>query len=275
MDKKIFLKFLFATLMSLMLTFIGTNVYAAEAKIKNPIENPVATPLQPNDENDFYGDDATNTNFPEITNAYATIDPFENLNRKTFAFNRFLDKIIIRPLAVTYDTVVPNVAQKGVNNFFNNTDEIPTIANDFLQARGKQALSDFTRLIINTTFGIGGLVDIATLMGVKKHYTDLGLTFAQWGSRNTPYFVIPFLGPSTLNDAPSLPVYYQFLTMWPMIKSDGTRYAFVAMRWIDMRDSLLPSDKVINQSFDPYSFMRNAYLQHRAYLMQKAESGQD
>lgn len=201
--------------------------------------------------------------------AYLTIDPYEKFNRQMFGFNRAIDKILIKPLAQTYNFILPNFAQKGVSNFFSNLNEIPSMANDILQLDAEQTASNLWRFIINSTVGIGGLFDVATKLGLKPRANDLGLTFAKWGAKNTPYLVLPILGSSTIGDTVALPLNYEFFTIWPKMRSQRWAMALLGVDLISLRTMLLPSDKIIDQAFDPYVAVRNAYLQHRYYQLQE------
>lgn len=200
------------------------------------------------------------------------LDPYEHFNRRTFAFNEQIDKIIYKPVAKVYDTVFPWPVKKGVSNFFNNLGEITNFANDLLQLDGRESAVDFSRFAINTTIGIGGLFDVAVKMGLERNYEDLGLTFAKWGAKKSPYFVIPFLGPSTIRDAIAFPINYFCLTPWEYIQPPELSWGLQGLKLVDMRAKLLPGDKVIKESFDPYVFVRDAYLQRRDTLMDENNS---
>lgn len=199
-------------------------------------------------------------------------DPYENMNRKVFAFNKAIDKVIIRPVAKGYDFVLPKPAKRGVTNFFSNLDEIPNVINDALQAKPANAISDTWRFILNSTIGIGGLFDVATPLGLQKHHQDFGLTLAQWGSKNTPYIVLPLFGPSTVRDTAALPFNLAF-SVTSHIEAEKYRYILEGIDLVNTRANLLPTDKLVNESFDPYVFIRDAYLQRRAYLIEKNEHG--
>lgn len=189
-------------------------------------------------------------------------DPFKSINKKTFAFNRQVDKIVYRPIAKIYDFVVPDIIQHRVTHFFNNLGEVGTISNDILQANLKLTMHDTARFFVNTTVGVLGLFDPATHIGLKRHTQDVGLTLAKWGVKDSPYFIIPFLGPSTLRDTVALPGNYA-LSIPTYIKPDKTRYALMALQKIDTRAQLLSTDKLLKQAFNPYVFLRDAYLQRR------------
>lgn len=199
----------------------------------------------------------------------AAFDPFEKFNRRIFYFNKSIDQAFIRPVARAYDTVMPSFAQKGVRNFFGNIGQIPTIANDVLQINIKMAISDTARFVVNSTLGILGLFDVATHFGLKENTNDLGLTFAKWGAKKTPYLIIPILGPSTIGDAAGYVLNYNYLTVWPHVHPGITRYELIGLNIVDKRSDMLAGDKVIEQAFDQYVLVRNGYQQRRDYLLEK------
>lgn len=193
-----------------------------------------------------------------------TRDPWEKMNRITYAFNDKFDKAIARPVAKTYVRAVPRHAREGIHNFFNNLGEPVTFVNDALQAKGKQTLKDFGRFLINTTFGLLGFFDVASHVGLQEHDTDLGITLAKWGVPSGPYLVLPFLGPSTLRDTGGMyPDYYAN----PIKNSMQARYrnAGTLVNGIDTRAGLLDLDSTLDSAYDPYTFLRDAYIQHRRY----------
>lgn len=193
-------------------------------------------------------------------------DPYEQVNRKIFAFNMGVDKYVVQPVAKVYDKVTPTPARRGISNFFNNVAEVPTVANDLLQANPKQAVSAATRFAINTTIGIGGLFDVASHMGLERHRMDFGLTLNKWGAKRTPYVVLPFLGPSTFCDAVALPFNLLILDPIAYVRSKDLVLGIAGLRLVDLRAGLLVGDKALADAFDQYVFVRNAYLQRRAYL---------
>lgn len=195
-------------------------------------------------------------------------DPYEKFNRSAFKLNDTLDKAFLKPAAQFYKGLVPTVISDRVTNVFSNAATIPTIANDILQFDFYYAGRDLTRLIINTTIGIGGLFDPAKHMGLPHHSTDFGLTLAKWGVKSSPYFVIPFLGPSTVRDAIGLIPYY-YMTVYPYIKPISVRYSLLALYSINYRAELLQVEDLANEiSVDPYVFQRDAYLQNRRGAIQ-------
>lgn len=192
------------------------------------------------------------------------IDPYEKFNRKMYAFNTALDKAIIRPIAIGYDFIMPDPLQKGVTNAFSNIGEVPNIANDVLQANPKWFLIDAWRLIINTTAGIAGLFDVASSMGLPKHKQTFGITLAKWGYKNSNFLMLPFFGPSTVRDAISFPVNY-YTNVINYVEPRQDSYAITAWQLINTRSNLLLTDNIIKQAFDPYVFIRDAYLQNINY----------
>ena len=202
---------------------------------------------------------------PKATNPN---DPYEALNRKVFAFNMAVDDLVFSPAAEVYTTIVPKPLQTRVSNFYDNIGEVPTVLNDVLQAKPVQALADAWRFVINSTVGIFGIFDVASKIGLKRHYEDFGLTLARWGAKKSPYIMLPLLGPSTVRDTLGIPVNYYLLSVYPHINRE-VRYYLVGLDLIDVRANLLPAHKLIKQAFDPYVFVRNAYFQHRNGLINK------
>ncbi len=197
-----------------------------------------------------------------------SIDPYENYNRHAYKMNKKLDQLIFKPVATLYKNVTPSPLRKGVNNFFSNLSQIPTVINDILQANFPRAGRDLARFAINSTIGLGGFIDIATCAGIEKNPQDFGLTLGRWGYTSSNYFVLPILGPSTIRDTINWPIYYE-MTIYPFIPDDALRNALLGLNFIDARTQLLDLDPVIEQSFDPYVFERDAYLQRRNYLIRK------
>jgi len=198
-------------------------------------------------------------------------DPYEHFNRKVFAFNMALDRAFFRPVAKVYDAVLPWPVKKGVRNFFGNIGDVTSIANEILQMHFAQVIADLARVAINTIIGIGGLIDVATYLGLEKDKEDFGLTLASWGSNNTPYIVLPFMGPHTLRDFVGVPIDYFLFSVWPYVKWDALRYGLQGTSLVQRRASLLAGDEIIDEAFDPYVFVRDAYLQRRAYLVREAK----
>ncbi len=200
----------------------------------------------------------------------ANKDPYETFNRPMFVFNDWLDRLILKPIAVVYIKITPKPLAKGISNAYNNIDTVPTILNDLLQANFYQAINDSWRLGINTTIGLGGLFDVASGIGLEpNNKQDFGLTLAQWGWVNSNYLVLPILGPGTVRDQLSVyPNYY--LTIYPYIESDTVEYGLFAGSLMVRRAEILRYQNVFEQAaLDKYTFVRDAYLQRRAYLIER------
>ncbi len=189
-------------------------------------------------------------------------DPFEPFNRKIFAFNLKFDTYLFRPIAKVYDKILPDFVENRIDNFFDNIDVIPSIVNDILQGRVYYTLNDTWRLAVNTTFGIGGLFDVASEIGLEEHYSDFGLTLARWGYTRTAYFVIPIVGPSTIRDTVGA-VGTNYTSVWPFIRPVWLGWSMYGLRAVNLRSQRLADDKLLYEAFDPYVFARNAYIQNR------------
>ena len=199
-------------------------------------------------------------------------DPYESINRKIYDFNMKFDKHIVQPPTKLYTVAIPAPIRAGINNIYNNINMLPTVANDLLQADFQQAILDSWRFIINSSMGIGGIFDVASQCSLPLHENDLGITFAKWGDKNSPYVMIPFLGPSTIRDGMGLLFDYTFFTPYPYIHKDFIIESVLILRYIDLRSRMFDTDRLINVAPDPYAFMREAYLQHRNYLIRGEEA---
>ncbi|WP_028008247.1 MlaA family lipoprotein [Solimonas flava] len=198
---------------------------------------------------------------------YEPADPLESVNRPIYAFNQTADKYVLRPVAKTYVDYVPSPVRTGVSNFFDNLFYPTVIVNDALQAKFKQSGLDLTRFLMNSTFGLAGLLDPATMVGLAKNDEDLGQTFGRWGVGEGWYLMIPLLGPSTnrdligrVGDNWTSPLQYSDFTF-------GERVAVTGAQAVDTRAQLLDLDSVLDQQLDPYVFLRTAYLQRRLNLV--------
>jgi phospholipid-binding lipoprotein MlaA len=194
-------------------------------------------------------------------------DPYEAINRPIYRFNVALDNIILKPPAKLYRTILPAVVRRSINNAYNNVNMLPSIANDILQWDWNNTIKDTWRLIINSSLGLGGLFDPASTCNLPAHSNDLGLTFAKWGDKKSPYIMIPFLGPSTIRDGMGLLFDYTLFTPYPYIPQDTIIYGILGLRYVDLRAQLLDTEKLMDDSFDKYAFLRDAYLQNRNYLI--------
>jgi len=197
-------------------------------------------------------------------------DPYESFNRVMFNFNEAVDKTIIKPLAKLYNSIIPKPLARGFTNFYNNIDTVPTILNDALQGNFYQATSDTWRLGINSTFGILGFFDVAERIGLEPNAEDFGLTLARWGFTQSNYLVLPLLGPGTVRDFVGFPINYYFLSIYPYINPTRTRYELYFFGVLVRRADLLRYESLLQElSIDKYAFMRDAYFQHRNYLIER------
>ena len=201
----------------------------------------------------------------------ANKDPLEGVNRGVYKFNDVTDKVILKPIATGYKAITPTPVRKGVNNFFNNLGSITTVLNDLLQFKFAHAFTDAGRFVINSTFGIAGLIDVAGMDNIPQHKEDFGQTLGYWGASNGAYLVLPILGPSSVRDTTGL-VFDTFTTDPITYVHRGGNVAtsnwLRAAQFIDKRTQLLDAkDLVDDASLDPYAFARDAYLQRRDSLI--------
>ncbi len=196
-----------------------------------------------------------------------TRDPVEGFNRAMFAFNEGLDTVLIRPVAKGYDAVMPAVVRTGVANFFGNIADVLIAVNNLLQGKPAEAASDAGRFLVNSTFGILGIFDIASEAGLEKHDEDFGQTFGRWGAAPGAYIVVPVFGPRDVRDTAGLVL---DVVTGPVgqIGNVPTSNTLSAVRLVSGRAALLPADKVIEEAaLDKYSYVRDAYLQRRRNLV--------
>jgi phospholipid-binding lipoprotein MlaA len=205
------------------------------------------------------------------TTAMEVHDPFEDVNRAVAAFNKTVDTFFFRPLAKGYTYIMPDFAEKGVSNFFDNLFYPTTIVNQFLQGNFKLGGQDTGRFLINTTLGIGGLFDVASAGSdnLEKHKEDFGQTFGTWGFGNGPYLIIPIFGPSTLRDGVGTlaGIYTNPLTY---VEDDEWRYGLWGLSILDARVDFFKKEELI--SGDQYLFVRDAYIHHRQFLVKNGQA---
>ena len=192
-------------------------------------------------------------------------DPYENWNRSVFSFNETVDEWVLRPVAKTYRTVTPDIVDRGVTNVFNNLTEIRNFSNSLFQLKGESAVVAFGRFTFNTVFGLGGIFDVATAFDLPERPEDFGQTLGYWGVGSGPYLMLPFLGPSTprhfsglASDSFILP------SAWDAVEEPEVYY-LRALQIVDKRADLIPAEGII--SGDRYTFVRNAFLQRREFLI--------
>ena len=194
-------------------------------------------------------------------------DPLESYNRTMYKINDTVDRAILKPVAQGYDFVVPGLVKTGISNFFSNLGEVVIVVNDLLQGKGTQAVSDTGRFLMNSTIGLGGLLDIATPAGLAKHNEDFGQTLGTWGVGPGPYLILPLLGSSTVRDTAALPIDGQF--KYPAYVSDvPARNSAYAVDAVATRANLLGASNILGEAaLDPYTFLRDAYLRRRLLLV--------
>jgi phospholipid-binding lipoprotein MlaA len=190
-------------------------------------------------------------------------DPLEPMNRKIAVFNDALDDNVLKPVATGYRDYTPDFLQTGVSNFFRNLSDVLSTLNNALQLKGHDTAESFMRVTVNTVFGIYGIFDVATPIGLERHPEDFGQTLGYWGVPDGPYLVLPVLGPSTVRDSAVLPLEF---SLDPVSNHNVTDERNVAMitRIVDKRASLLKTTNMLSgASIDKYSFTRDGYLQFR------------
>src|SRR3984893_231744 len=193
-------------------------------------------------------------------------DPWESWNRGVYKVNVKLDNAIAKPVARTYVRVVPKPIQTGVSNFFDNLDTPTVMINDALQGKILAAVNDLGRFLLNSTVGLAGILDPATPAGLAHNNEDFGQTLGKWGVHPGPFLELPILGPSDLRDAPSR-VVDSYTNPRQYIKNNWIKYGLYLPDFIDRCAALLPLDETLSHAYDPYAFVRDAYLQRRAYLV--------
>jgi phospholipid-binding lipoprotein MlaA len=190
-------------------------------------------------------------------------DPLESFNRGMFDFNTGVDRVVLKPVAKGYQAVVPQWARRGVGNFFNNLGDVWSAINNGLQARGQETGDSIGRVMVNTTLGLGGIIDVASDLGIDRHSTNFGSTLGRWGVYPGPYIVLPLLGPATLREVAALPVDQQG-NMITHVPDEATRTGLTVLNVVDLRAQYLRAGEVVNgAALDRYTFTREAYLQRQ------------
>ena len=199
-------------------------------------------------------------------------DPWERYNRVVFDFNDGLDRAVVKPVAQAYRDYVPDLAQKGLRNFFSNLRDVIVAIHQLLQAKPEAAATAGGRVLINTTVGVLGLGDPASAMGLTKTNEDFGQTFGRWGVGPGPYFVLPLLGPSTVRDAVGTAADFSFDPIGSVFEQGTGRTIVYGLIAIDRRKDLLDAQDTIEAlSFDRYSGVRDAWLARRRSLVYDGE----
>lgn len=202
------------------------------------------------------------------------VDPFESFNRGVYTFNDTLDKAVLKPVAQGYNKVMPETGKSMVINFFSNLDDVIITANDLLQFKFVQAFSDGMRFVVNSTVGVAGLIDVAS-MNLEKHNEDFGQTLGYWGIKTGPYLVVPILGPSTIRDSLG-DIGDSQASLISNTKHVRTRNQLYLAKGIKRRAQLLENESLLDGAvLDRYAFIRDAYLQRRESLVYDGNPPQD
>ena len=209
--------------------------------------------------------------FSSFISSEEVSDPFEDIIRLTFEINETLDKVIAKPTANFYSKF-PTPIKKGVTNLFDNLEEINTSVNQALQGKPLTALNDISRFVINSTIGIGGIFDVATALGLKRHEEDFGQTLALWGVPAGPYIMLPVLGPHTLRDLFGRPV-SSFLSVTFHMTDSDVNFGLNMIDALETRERLLEVESLL--SGDKYYFVRDSYIQYLDYEIKDGVNVQD
>jgi phospholipid-binding lipoprotein MlaA len=190
-------------------------------------------------------------------------DPLEPWNRGVYRFNDVLDTNLVKPVAETYQEVTPDPVRKGVSNFFGNIRDVWSSVNAALQLRPQEAVENLFRVGVNTTLGLGGVLDVATEMGIPRTRMDFGQTLGRWGVPSGPYLVLPLLGPSSVRDATGTGIQFR-LNEYTNFDDDHVQNSLTALEIVNTRAGLLRAGGLLDEAaIDKYSFVRDFYLQRR------------
>jgi len=182
-------------------------------------------------------------------------DPLESINRPIYSFNTMLDRTLLKPTAQAYQKIVPDIVQTGVGNFFGNIKDVSTLVNNVLQFKLKDASTDLARVSFNTTIGLGGLLDVASGMGLQKNSEDFGQTLGAWGVPSGPYLVLPLFGPGSFRDSPAS---FVPLNAWGYVEHVPTRNVGYGTKLVNDRVQLFEYETIVTG--DDYIFVRDAYI---------------
>ena len=202
----------------------------------------------------------------------ANDDPFEEYNRKVWAFNEFLDDNFAKPTAEVYTSITPDFIEVGISNFFRNLNELDNTAKLLLQGRPLMAINDFSRFIINSTIGLGGFIDVGSKFGLERHDEDFGQTLGTWGVGSGPFLMIPIYGPSTPRGLAGRSV-SSVLSGTFAIEETDVRIGLTALDALETRARYLEVETLIIG--DRYSFIRDSYMQYQAFESSNGEDQPD
>lgn len=201
-------------------------------------------------------------------------DPYENYNRKVFTFNMMMDHYILRPVTVGYVTYIPEPIRYVITNFYNNLRDFVSLGDDILQLDGMNSMQTTMRIGLNTTFGLLGMIDVASSLGLPQYKNTFGNTMKRWGWTNSSYFLVPVLGPGTVRDQLGLIPDVWFNPTWYIINDYWISGSLFVVNQIDARSKYIGQDKLLEQSLDPYATIRDIYLQHNGEYIYPTDSGE-
>lgn len=196
-------------------------------------------------------------------------DPYTGYNHAVFKFNDNFYHFVATPVTNVYEGVTPEFVRTGIGNAFNNVDTVPAIVNDALQFNWRYLIKDTTRLVLNTTLGLFGLIDVAGASGIPAHQQGFSYTLAKWGYVNSSYFMLPFIGPGTVSSALSLPVNYLMSPLSYATTGDWKPALWTMQGVQNLYEGLPPYNTITKTAIDPYLAVRNAYIQNRAFVIQQ------
>ena len=203
-------------------------------------------------------------------------DPWEPFNRSVFEFNEGLDAYLLKPVVAGYRFVLPEFVRDGIYNFFSNYNDIYTALYNLLQGKPDYAFNDFMRVVVNTTMGLGGLIDLATPGGLEKHKEDWGQTLGVWGVPSGPYVVLPFFGPSNVRDTFGTVADLESDYLFSFVKNIGVRNSITGLRVVNARNTYYEAGDLLDgAAIDKYSFMRDAYIQRRVYQINEGREDEE
>ena len=203
-------------------------------------------------------------------------DPWEPFNRSVFEFNEGLDAYVLKPVVAGYRFVLPEFVRDGIYNFFSNYSDIYTALQNLLQGKPDYAFSDLMRVVVNTTFGLGGLIDMATPGGLPKHKEDWGQTFGVWGIPSGPYVVLPFFGPSNVRDTFGAVADLESDYLFRLLPDVALRNSLTGLRVVNTRNTYYEAGDLLDgAALDKYSFVRDAYIQRRAYQINEGRDDEE
>ena len=203
-------------------------------------------------------------------------DPWESFNRSVFEFNEGLDAYLLKPVVAAYRFILPEFIRDGIYNFFSNYSDIYTALYNLLQGKPGDAFNDLMRVAVNTTMGLGGLIDLATPGGLEKHKEDWGQTLGVWGVPAGPYVVLPFFGPSNLRDTFGTVADLESDYLFRLLPNVGLRNSLTGLRVVNARNTYYEAGDLLDgAAIDKYSFMRDAYIQRREYQIKEGREDEE